>query len=255
MLKIKSTLLTVIILSCLTTQAQAGITTSVLMNPLVAVQAGVQEVSATVSKWISKYQKTANKNYGQPGIVVRERVTSDNSPLLTSDDVAFYTDKTFTQMFLTELKGNDEKKPNLSKMHQIVKSTYLVDYKAQNSLNERDKIDLDSDAIVKIDPLEDAKFPNTQEFIQHKRYLSLHHGLAISEKILALAEKQKEELESMSSNIKSRTEIKSLENGLSILDKKIATLLNELLVVESSILEINSTLMMQDKQRSIIEEK
>ena len=251
MLKIKSTLLTVIILSCLATQAQAGITTSVLMNPLVAVQAGVQQVSATVSKWISKYQKTANKNYGQPGTVVRERVTSDNSPLLTSDDVAFYTDKTFTQMFLTELKG----KSNLSKMHQIVKSTYLVDYKAQNSLNERDKIDLDSDAIVKIDPLEDAKFPNTQEFIQHKRYLSLHHGLAISEKILALAEKQKEELESMSSNIKSRTEIKSLENGLSILDKKIATLLNELLVVESSILEINSTLMMQDKQRSIIEEK
>ena len=45
--------------------------------------------------------------------------------------------------------------------------------------------------------------------------------------------------------------------GLStkLLDKKIATLLNELLVVESSILEINSTLMMQDKQRSIIEEK
>ncbi len=252
MLKIKLILPTVIILSCLNTQVQAGMTTSILMYPLAQAQAIVQQASATVSKYISKFQKKTNTNYGQPGITRRERITTDNSPLLTGDDVAFYTDKTFTQMFLTELR---QEKPNLSKMHQIVKSTYLVDYKAQNSLNERDKIDLDSDAIVKIDPLADASFPNTQEFIQHKRYLSLHHGLAISEKILALSEKQKEELERMASNVKSRTEIKSLENGLSILDKEIATQLNELLVVESSILEINSTLMMQDRQRSIIEEK
>ena len=255
MLKIRLILPTVIILSFLNTQAHAGITTSILMYPLTQIQAIVQQLSAKVSKNISLYQKGANTNYGLPGITRRERIMSDNSPILTGDDVAFYTDKTFTQMFLTELKGNDEKKPNLSKMHQIVKSTYLVDYKAQNSLNERDKIDLDSDAIVKIDPLADASFPNTQEFIQHKRYLSLHHGLAISEKILALSEKQKEELERMASNIKSRTEITSLENGLSILDKEIATQLNELLVVESSILEINSTLLMQDRQRAIIEEK
>ena len=251
MLKFKSFLLTVIILSCLNTPVQAGVTTSILMAPLAPVQAGYQRLSATIAKFIAMYQKAANKNYGQPGVIRREIITSDNSPLLTGDDVAFYTDETFTQMFLQE---STKEEPNLSKLHQIVKSTYLVDYQAQNSLNEKDKIDLESDAIVKIDPFEDAKYVNTQEFIQHKRYVSLHHGLAIADKVLALMDKQKEELESMSSNIKARTDIKSLENGLSILDKKIAVLLNELLVIESSILEINSTLLMQDKQRKIVEE-
>ncbi|MBO7244416.1 MAG: hypothetical protein J6V53_03955 [Alphaproteobacteria bacterium] len=258
MFKIKSFALTLIILGLLNTPAQAGITTSLLLAPYATAQAVVQQISATVAGYIAMFQNAEIFNYGKPGIIRKEVTTTDNLPILTGEDVSFYTDETFTQSFLTELKkaseikkGND-KGYNVSKLHQIVKATYLVDYNVQNSLNEKDKIDLDSDEVIKIDPLEDAKRANTQEFIQHKRYLSLHNGLAISEKILALMPKQEEEIKRMIANIQARREVRSLENGLSWLDKKIGIILNEMLVIESSILEINSTLMMQNKLRDIV---
>lgn len=239
-----------LIIFCLSSQnAHAGITQSLLLTPYVKIQSVVQKISAGYTKLTSIQQKAEMKNLA-PQKIIKKETTSDNSPLLTGEDVSLYTDETFQSALLAELKKD---KPNVSKVHQIVKNTYLVDYGAKNSLSTRDRIDLDSDAVIKIDPMADAKRVNTQEFIQHKRYLSLHHGLAISEKILALMKKQDEELKNMGNNIKSRKDVKTLENGLAWLDKKISIILNELLVVESSLLEINSTLMMQDKQKQIVE--
>ena len=251
MLKFKSSLSIILLTSLLASPVQAGITTSLLLTPYVMAQSVIQQVSATVSGAIVALQKGEIGNYGQPGAIRKEVITSDNSPILTGEDVALYTDQTFTQPFLTELK---QKKLDVLKLHKIVKNTYLVDYGAQNSLNQKDQIDLGGDSVITIDPMEDAKTVNTQEFIQHKRYLSLHHGLAVAEKILALMPQQEKEVLNMSSNIKSRRDVQSLENGLSWLDTKIGIILNELLVVEASILEINSTLLMQDRKKQIVED-
>lgn len=248
MVKLKTSLSCLLIICLLSGSVHAGITTNIIATGYAQAQAIVQKISAKYAELIAKFQNNEMANYGST--IIRKEVTSDNSPLLTAEDVKLYTDSTFTSTFTDELNKDE---PNVLKLHQIVKNTYLVDYTVKHSLSEADKIDLESNAVIKIDPFEDAKRTNTQEFMQHKRYISLHHGLAIAEKILALMSKQDEELKSMASNIKSRREVNTLENGLAWLDKKIGMILNEILVIESSLLEINSTLLMQDKQRQIVQ--
>lgn len=254
MIKLKTSLSCLLIICLLSGSVHAGITTNIIATGYAQAQAIVQKISAKYAELIAKFQNNEMANYGST--IIRKEVTSDNSPLLTAEDVKFYTDSTFTSKFTNELNKEQTDKtegPNVLKLHQIVKDTYLVDYTVKHSLSETDRIDLESNAVIKIDPFEDAKRTNTQEFMQHKRYISLHHCLAIAEKILALMSKQDDELKSMASNIKSRREVNTLENGLAWLDKKIGMILNEILVIESSLLEINSTLLMQDKQRQIVQ--
>lgn len=186
------------------------------------------------------------KNYKNSSSNKKEK-NETGAALLTYKDLAPYTDSTFSHEIKAELESES---PSPAKLQALIKNAYLIDPTRRGGLISEDP--LDSDGEITVDPMKDAATENTNEYIAHKRYLAIHNAIALGEKAHNSTQNQEAEIQKIVQSVKAKKDLISLERSVATLNQKIGHVLNELLAVEGSRLELNSSLFMQYKQKNAI---
>ena len=245
MITIKKHIILAFTIFSVSSAVYAGPTVAPIETGLGQAQVIIQKVSTELSKLLKTDKGKDNDQVGSPTKNAQKEKAIKNETLVTEQDAT----PLIPEFFIQELT---KKEPDVKKVQELAKKKMLIDSKtiyAENPAEMLSVFDKDSETKIKNTAPKDALVLNSQEAMQSAYHLALEQGRAIAQKSFALMEKG----EKHKSDTQKRQTHVELEKGNALANQNTADILNEILVLRSMMLEIDSLQQMQTKSISILQ--
>ena len=249
MITIKKHIILAFTIFSVSSAVYAGPTVAPIETGLGQAQVIIQKVSTELSKLLKTDKSKDNDQVGSPTKNAKKEKAIKNETLVTEQDAT----PLIPEFFIQELT---KKEPDVKKVQELAKKKMLIDSKtiyAENPAEMLSVFDKDSETKIKNTAPKDALVLNSQEAMQSAYHLALEQGRAIAQKSFALMEKGEKHKTTRKSDTQKRQTHVELEKGNALANQNTADILNEILVLRSMMLEIDSLQQMQTKSISILQ--
>lgn len=243
MKNLKTQLGIILLFSFVALSAQAGPTADPIAAAFAQVQLEIQKITTQLSDQAKEWIKQQNKDIGEVASnAMPENVKKSEAEVESTDSTPLAEKITASEL--------EKETPSVPAVQSIIKRDMLVDNKTlyqSGGITEVDKNDRFEDKSA-----QEALAKNTQEFMSRNVHMTLEQGRALAQKVLDLeAANRTKESQKTSSDINSRDTHTKFEKGNAALTQYVNSILNEILVLRASSLEIDAIQQIQSKQKAV----